>query len=94
MIVIVLGNDIEINWIVERGINVIYNILFGDGKFIYGLFLILVIFVGFYLYRYVDEGIYNVILIVYNLVFMRIVIGVVEIVVFIVNFICKVIYVV
>ena len=70
-----LGNDTEINWIVERGTNVTYNISFGDGKFTYGSFSTMAIFVGSYLYRYTDEGIYNVTLTAYNLVSTRTVTG-------------------
>lgn len=88
----VLGNDTEINWIVERGTNVTYNISFGDGKFTYGSFSTLAIFVGSYLYRYADEGIYNVTLTAYNLVSTRTVTGVAEIAAPIANLTCKVIH--
>ena len=87
-----LGNDTEINWIVERGTNVTYNISFGDGKFTYGSFSTLAIFVGSYLYRYTDEGIYNVTLTAYNSVSTRTVTGVAEVIAPIANLTCKVIH--
>ena len=89
----VLGNDTEISWIVERGTNVTYNISFGDGKFTDGSLSTLAIFVGSYLYRYAEEGIYNVTLTAYNSVSTRTVTGVAEIVAPLANLTCEVIHV-
>lgn len=94
IILILFGNDMEISWVVERGINISYLVLFGDGNYIEGLFRELGILVGLYLYKYLREGNFIVNVIVYNFVLIEIVIGVVVVIVFIVNVICRVIYVV
>lgn len=87
-----LGNDTEISWVIERGTNVTYNISFGDGNFITGSFENLAIFVGSYLHRYAEEGLYNVTVTAFNPVSFKTVIGVAEVAAPIVNLSCRVIH--
>ena len=89
---VALGNDTEISWVVERGTNVTYNISFGDGNFIDGLFKNLAIFVGCYTYRYAEEGNFNVTVTAYNLVSIKTVTGVAEVVAPIAHLSCRVIH--
>ena len=86
------GNETEINWVVEGGTNVTYNVSLGDGNYLNQSFPSVTILVVTYIHTYYQEGTYNVTVTAYNLASNKTVTGLARVVAPIVNLTCKVIH--